>query len=96
MYTPLYTQCDVRSCVPIPQVTEEAEPILQDDHVGHGRALQGSLLVRFDNPLSNNKKVYLTFTTHIEQRYSSYIHSVIMVGIPLFQLECKCSEISGM
>ena len=56
MYTPLYTQSDVRSCVPLPQVTEQPEPILQDDQVGHGGVLHGSFLVRLDDPLSNNKK----------------------------------------
>ena len=55
--TPLYTQFDVRSCVPLPQVTEHPEPILQDDQVGHVGVLQDSLLVRFDVPLSNKTKV---------------------------------------
>ena len=55
MSTPLYSQCDESSCIPLPQVTEQSEAILQDDQAEHDCVLHGSLLVRFEDPLSNNK-----------------------------------------
>ena len=61
----MYKQFAVRSCVPLPQVTEQPEPILQDDQVGHGGVLHGSLLVRLEEPLSNKTKVcYLAFPVY--------------------------------
>ena len=54
----MYGQFEVSSCVPLPQVIEQSEPILHDDQVGHGGVLHGSLFVRFKDPLSNKRKVF--------------------------------------
>ena len=51
----LYTQFELSSCDPLPQVTEQIEPILQDDQVGHGGVLHRWLLVRREDPLLRNK-----------------------------------------
>ena len=51
---PLYIQFDVRSCVPLPQETEQGKAILQDDQVGHDCVLQDLFLLLCDSPLSKN------------------------------------------
>ena len=58
----LYSQCDESSCVPLPQVTEQAEPILQDDQAGHISVLHGSFLVRMESPLAIAKQTKSWFT----------------------------------
>ena len=44
---------DISCFVPPPQVSEQDEASLQDDHIGHNCVLHGSSLVRMDNPLPN-------------------------------------------
>ena len=65
---PLYIQFDVRSCVPLPQETEQGKAILQDDQVGHDGVLQDACLVRLEDPLSNNK---ISIQLHLKKRLCS-------------------------
>ena len=46
---------DTSSRVPLPQVTEQDEAILQDDQVGHDGVLHDSLLVRLEDSLPNKR-----------------------------------------
>ena len=67
---PLYTQFEESGCDPLPQVTEQIEPILQDDQVGHDCVLQDVILFCSDSPLSKNNgswlfRVYVNVTSVI-------------------------------